>query len=147
MVQIEKTWEKGELIMNGEDRRQYERIDTNVKVKLPGDTEWHESNASNISAGGLLFETSRQLNIGDVVTLQFMLHSKSGTLSNVHFFSSSRIVRIAPKANTFQIAVEFIIEDDVRKEIRRMVEMIKSDNLKIKRPTTLDEVFHKSSPE
>jgi hypothetical protein len=147
IVEIQKTWEKGELIMNGEDKRRYERVDTNVKIKLPGDTEWHECNTSNISAGGLLFESSRQLNTGDIVTLQFILHSKSGTLSNVHFFSSAQVIRIAPKADTFQIAVEFIIEDDVRKEILRMVEMIKSDNLKVKRPTTLDEVFHKDKPD
>jgi Tfp pilus assembly protein PilZ len=133
--------------MTGEDKRRYERVETNVKVKLPGDTEWTECSTSNVSAGGLMFESSRQVNVGDSVTLQFMLHAKSGTLANVHFFSSARVVRVASKADTFQIAVEFIIEEDVRKEIHRVVEMIKSDNLKVKRPTTLDAVLHKSKPD
>jgi hypothetical protein len=133
--------------MTAEDKRRHERVDTNIKVKLPGDTEWCECSTSNVSAGGLFFESARQLNVGDIVTLQFMLHAESGTLANVHFFASARVVRIAPKADMFQIAVEFIIDEDVRKEILRMVEMIKSDNLKVNRPTMLDEVLHKSKPD
>ena len=133
--------------MTAEDKRRYERVDTNIKVKLPGDTEWCECSKSNVSAGGLFFESARQLNVGDIVTLQFMLYAESGTLANVHFFASARVVRIAPKADMFQIAVEFIIDEDVRKEILRIVEMIKSDNLKVNRPTMLDEVLHKSKPD
>jgi hypothetical protein len=132
--------------MGGEDKRRYERVETHVKVKLPGDAEWSECSTSNVSAGGLFFESVRQLNVGDLVTLQFMLHAESGTLANVHFFSSARVIRIVSKADMFQIAVEFIIEEDVRKEILRMIEMIKSDNLKINRPTMLDEVLHKNRP-
>jgi hypothetical protein len=133
--------------MGGEDKRRYERVETHVKVKLPGDTEWSECSTSNVSAGGLFFESARQLNVGDLVTLQFMLHAESCTLANVHFFSSARVIRIASKADMFQIAVEFIIDEDVRKEILRMIEMIKSDNLKVNRPTMLDEVLHKHKPD
>ena len=133
--------------MEGEEKRKYERVDTNVKVKLPGDTAWHECTTSNVSAGGLFFQTDRQLNVGDFVTLQFMLQAKSGTLANVHFFSSAKIVRIVPKGDIIEVAVEFIVDDDVRKEILKMVEMIKSQNLKVDRPTTLDAVLHKTKPE
>jgi Tfp pilus assembly protein PilZ len=133
--------------MGGEEKRKYERVDTNVKVKLPGDTAWQECTTSNVSAGGLFFQTDRQLNVGDFVTLQFMLQSKTGTLANVHFFASAKVVRISPKENSFQVAVEFIVDEDVRKEILKLVEMIKSQNLKVDRPTTLDAVFHKDKPE
>ncbi|HMK56538.1 MAG TPA: PilZ domain-containing protein [Dissulfurispiraceae bacterium] len=133
--------------MGAEEKRKYERVDTTVKVKLSGDADWTECTTSNVSAGGLFFESARSLNIGDTVSMQFMLQSKAGTLGNVHFFVSAKVVRIIPYCGAFQIAVEFIIEDDVRKEILKLIELIKGQNLKVERPTTLDAVFHKKKPE
>ena len=129
--------------MNGADRRKHERVDTNVKVKLPGDATWTECTTSNVSSGGLFFQAAKQLNVGDFVTLQFMLQAKIGTLANVHFFASAKVVRTIPKDDAFQIAVEFVVDEDVRKEIHKLVELIKSQNLKVDRPTTLDAVLHK----
>ncbi|MGO9380432.1 MAG: PilZ domain-containing protein [Dissulfurispiraceae bacterium] len=133
--------------MGGVEKRKYERVDANVKVKLPGDTSWIECTTSNVSAGGLLFDSVRRLTVGDFVTLQFMIQSKAGTLANVHFFATARVVRIAPKDDKFQTAVEFIVDEDVRKEIHKLVEMIKSQNLKVDRPTTLDAVLNKIKPD
>ena len=103
--------------MNRENKRRYERIETNAKVKLPGDTAWIECIASNVSGGGLFIEAARQLSIGDLVALQFMLESKSRTIPNVHFFGLARVVRVIPKSDINTIAVEFILDDYVRKEI------------------------------
>jgi hypothetical protein len=129
--------------MNRENERRYERVETNVKVKLPGDTTWIECMTSNISGGGLFFEAARQLIIGDFVALQFMLQSKSGTISNVHFFASAQVVRVIPKADIYKIAVEFILDDYVRKEILQLIEMIKSQSLRLDRPTIDDALFRK----
>src|SRR5664279_6660702 len=52
--------------------------------------------SSNVSAGGLCFDNLRLLTVGDFVTLQFMLQSKAGTISNVHFLTSARVIRIIP---------------------------------------------------
>ncbi|MGO9378524.1 MAG: PilZ domain-containing protein [Dissulfurispiraceae bacterium] len=133
--------------MGGAEKRKFERVDTNIKVKLPGDSSWTECTASSVSGGGLFFSSERHLNVGDFVTLQFMLQSKTGALSNVHFLASARVVRIIPKDDTFQIAVEFIVDDGVREEIIKLVKMIKSQNLKVDRPTTLDAILHKIKPE
>jgi len=120
--------------MTGENKRRYERVEANIKLKLPGDTAWTECSTSNVSAGGLFFESKRQLKVGDFLALQFILQAKSGSLANVHFFSSARVVRVVPKTDTFQIAVEFVVDEDVRKEIMKIVEMIK-----LNRPTKLNE--------
>jgi len=133
--------------MGGAEKRKYERVDAKVKVKLPGDASLTECTTSNVSAGGLFFDSMRQLTVGDLVTLQFMLQSKTETRANVHFFASSRVIRIIPKNDTFQAAVEFIVDGDVREEILRLVKIIKSQNLKVERPTTLDAVLHKIKPE
>ena len=133
--------------MGGAEKRKYERVDTNVKVKLPGDSVWTECISSNVSAGGLCFDTVRPLSVGDVVTLQFMLQSRTGTHANVHFFASSRVVRIIPRGDAFQAAVELIVDEDVRKEIHKLVKIIKSQNLTVDNPTTLDAVLHKRKPE
>jgi Tfp pilus assembly protein PilZ len=133
--------------MEETDHRKFERVETQVKVKLPGETAWTECTNANVSAGGLFFKSAKQLTTGDFVNLQFMLQAKSGTLSNVHFFASAKVVRITPENIGFQIAVEFIVDEDVRKEILKLVEMIKSQNLKVERPTTLDAVLHKRKPE
>lgn len=133
--------------MGGAEKRKYERVDTNVKVKLPGDATWTECSTSNVSAGGLFFDAARQLVVGDFVTLQFMLQSKTGILANVHFFATAKIVRIIPKENTFQTAVEFIVDEEVRNEINKLVNMIKSQNLKVERPTALDTLLHKIKPD
>lgn len=132
--------------MDGADRRKHERVDTSVKVKLPGDTTWTECATSNVSAGGLFFQTAKQLIVGDFVTLQFMLQAKIGTFANVHFFASAKVVRTTPKDDAFQIAVEFIVDEDVRKEIQKLIEMIKSQNLKVDRPTAIDAVLRKLKP-
>ena len=132
--------------MRKAEKRKYERVDTNVKVKLPDESVWTECTTSSVSAGGLCFDTMRQLTVGDVVTLQFMLPSRTGTHTNAHFFASSRVVRIIPRGDAFQAAVEFIIDEDVREEILRLVKIIKSQNLKVERPTTLDAVLHKIKP-
>lgn len=133
--------------MGQEDQRKFERVETHVKVKLPGDVSWIECINSNVSGGGLFFDSAKQLSLGDFVNIQFMLQAKSGTLSNVHFFASAKVVRVAPKDEIFQIAVEFIVDEDVRKEIIKLVEMIKSENLKVTRPTTHDAVLNKLKPD
>jgi hypothetical protein len=129
--------------VNTEDRRRYERVETNVMVKLPGDASWTESTTSNVSGGGLLFESTKQLNPDDLAPLQFML--QTGTHANVHFFASARVVRTRPKDNSFQIAVEFIIDEDVRKEISKLVAIIKGQNFMAERPTTSDALFGRSN--
>ena len=132
--------------MGRAEKIKYERVDTNVKVKLPGGSGLSECISSNVSAGGLCFDNLRQLTVGDFVTLQFMLQSKTGTRDNVHFLASSRVVRIIPMGDTFQAAVEFIVDEDVRKEIHKLVKIIKSQNLTVDNPTTLDAVLHKIRP-
>ena len=130
--------------MNAENKRRHERVETSIKVKLPGDAIWTESTTSNVSGCGLFFESTKQLNPGDLVTLQFMLQSKSGTLTNVHFFASARVVRVTSKADIYQVAVEFILDGDVRKEILKLVKTIKSQNLKVERPSISDALFQKN---
>jgi hypothetical protein len=103
--------------MNRENKRRYERVETIVKVKFPGNTAWIECMASNVSGGGLFFEAARQLSIGDFVALQFMLQSKSRTIPNVHFFGSARVVGVIPKSDFCTTAVKFIFDEYVRKEI------------------------------
>jgi len=132
--------------MGDKNQRKFERVETQVRVKLPGDATWTECINSNVSGSGLFFEAAKPLNTGDFVNLQFMLQAKSGTLSNVHFFASARVVRVSPGNKGFQVAVEFIVDEDVRKEILKLIEMIKSDNLKVKRPTTHDAALHKLKP-
>ncbi|HTZ18511.1 MAG TPA: PilZ domain-containing protein [Dissulfurispiraceae bacterium] len=129
------------------DKRKFERVDAYVKVKLPGDPDWTECKTSNVSGGGLLFESARQLNPGDFLTLQFMLQARSGTLANVHFFAPAKVVRVGPIKNAFMIAVEFIVDEAVRKEILKLVDAIKSQNLKIDRPTTHDALLHREKPD
>jgi len=129
--------------MNRENKRKHNRVEANVKVKLSNDTTWIECMTSNVSGSGLFFEAARQLSIGDFVALQFMLQSKSGTISNVHFFASARVVRVIPKADIYKIAVEFILDDYIRKEILQLIEMIKSQGLKVDRPSINDTLFRK----
>jgi hypothetical protein len=131
--------------MNAKNDRRYERVETSVRVKLPGDATWTESTTANVSGGGLFFDSAKQLNPEDLVTLQFMLQSKSGTLTNVHFFASARVVRVIPKADIYQIAAEFIIDGDNRKEILKLIERIKSQNLLLERPTSSDTLFGRST--
>jgi len=133
--------------MEETDQRKFERVETHVKVKLPDEAAWTECTNANVSGGGLFFKSAKQLNTGDFVNLQFMLQAKSGTLSNVHFFASAKVVRITPDNVGFQVAVEFIVDEDVRKEILKLIEMIKSQNLKVERPTTLDAALHRRKPE
>ena len=78
--------------MMGENKRRYERVETNVKVMLPGDAAWTECASCNVSGGGLFFESARQQKIGDLVTLQFMLQAKTRTMSNVHFIVSAKVI-------------------------------------------------------
>jgi len=133
--------------MAKENKRKFERVKVNTKVKLPGDIEWAECQNSDVSGSGLSFETGKQLKAGDFVTLQFMLHSESHVNANVHFFASAKVVRITPSADNFQIAVEFIIDDSVRKEILKTVEAIKSSKLRVERPTTMQAVLQKDKKE
>ncbi len=133
--------------MDRENTRRHERVDTNVKVKLPGDTTWTECATSNVSGSGLFFEAARQLSVGDFVALQFMLQSKAGTASNVHFFASAQVIRVIPRADIYQTAVEFILDDDLRKEILKMIMMIKSQNLRVNHPTISNKLFGKIKPE
>ena len=123
--------------MGRAEKIKYERVDTNVKVKLPGGSGLSECISSNVSAGGLCFDNLRLLTVGDFVTLQFMLQSKTGTRANVHFLASSRIVRIIPRGDAFQSAVEFIVDEDVREEIHKLVKIIKSQNLTVDNPPPL----------
>jgi hypothetical protein len=130
-----------------QDKRKYERVKVNTKVKLPGDTEWAECLNSDVSGSGLSFQTEKKLQPGDFVTLQFMLHSEASVTANTHFFASAKVVRIVPGENIFRIAVEFIIDEAVRKEILKVVEMIKSQNLKVERPSSIATVLRKNVPE
>ena len=133
--------------MPGENKRRFERVRAQAKVKLPGETEWSECNNSNISGSGLFFDTAKELKSGDFVTMQFMLHTESTAIANVHFFASAKVVRVIPRENSFQTAVEFIIDDLVRKEILKVIEIIKSQNLKVDRPTTIEAVLQKNKPQ
>jgi hypothetical protein len=133
--------------MVDENKRRFERVNATARVKLPGDAGWTECDNSNVSGAGLFFETSKQLQTGDFVTLQFMLQSESGSVANIHFFTSAKVVRIEPRGDKFQIAVEFIIDDAVRKEILKVVETIKSHNLRVERPTTAEAILHKEKHE
>jgi hypothetical protein len=130
-----------------DNKRKYERVKVNAKVKLPGDPGWAECENSDVSGSGLFFETAKELKAGDFVTLQFMLQSQANTVANTHFFASAKVVRIVPKKNNFQIAVEFVIDDAVRKEILKAVEIIKGQNLKVDRPTTLQAILKKAEQE
>jgi hypothetical protein len=133
--------------MGDTNQRKFERVETHVKVKLPGDAAWTECINSNVSGGGLFFEAIKPLNTGDFVNLQFMLQAKSGTLSNVHFFASAKVIRITPGNKGFRVAVEFIVDEEVRKEILKLIEKIKSENLKVARPITHGAVLRKLKPE
>jgi hypothetical protein len=130
-----------------ENKRRYERVQVNTKVKLPGDSVWSECQNSNVSGSGLFFETGKELKPGDFVTLQFMLHSDISSNANIHFFASAKVVRIEPKDDNFQIAVEFIIDEAVRKEILKAVETIKSSKMKVERPTTMQAILQKDKPQ
>lgn len=81
------------------------------------------------------------------MTLQFMLQSKTGTLANVYFFASAPIVRIIRKNDdSFQIAGEVIVDEDLRKEINKRVNIIQGQNMKIDRTATRHAVFDKIKP-
>jgi Tfp pilus assembly protein PilZ len=135
------------LIMPLENKRRFERIQSHTKVKLPGESGWAECYNSNISGSGLYFDTAKQLQVGDFVNLQFMLHTESTAIANVHFFASAKVVRVIPGENIFQTAVEFIIDDAVRKEILKVIEIIKGQNLKVDRPTATEAVLQKNKPQ
>ena len=134
--------------MAQEENRRFERVKANIRVKLSGDTEWYECDNSNISGAGLLFESARQLKAGDSITLQFMLYAESGSVSNIHFFSEAKVIRIAPtaKKGIFEVAAEFFFDEAVRKEVLRVIETIKSHNLKVDRPTSIEAVLRKDKP-
>lgn len=132
------------MLMYAEDRRKYERVETNVKLKLSGDAAWTEcttADCTNVSGGGLSFIYAGQVSVGDCITLQFILHTKSGAASNIHFLASARVVRVTPKNDLYQVAVEFLIDENIRKELLNVIKMIKSDNLKITRPTNNETLF------
>ena len=132
--------------MSAENKRGFERVRALSKVKLPGESHWTECSNSNISGSGLFFETAKELKAGDFVTLQFMLHAETTAISNVHFFASAKVVRVTPGENYFHTAVEFIIDDAVRKEILKVIEVIKSQQLKVDRPTSIEAVLQKNKP-
>jgi hypothetical protein len=133
--------------IGGVKKRKRERVDTNVKVKPPGDSARTECTTSNVRTGSFCFDTAQQLTVEDPVTLQVMLQSKTETRANVHFLASSRVIRIIPKDDKFQTPVEFIADVAVREEILRLLKVIKSQNLKIERPKTLDAVLYKKKAE
>lgn len=89
------------------------------------------------------FESTRQQKIGDLVTLQFMLQVKIGTMSNVHFFVSAKVIRVIPQSSELQIAVEFILDKDVREEILKVVKIIQSQNLEVESLTVREKLFLK----
>jgi hypothetical protein len=72
-----------------------------------------------------------------------MLQAESGSVGNVHFFASAKVVRVEPRGEKFQTAVEFIIDETIRKEILKVVAAIKGHNLKVDRPTSTDAILHK----
>jgi len=129
------------------EKRKYERVPTELRVKLPGDREWTDCTTSNVSGGGLLFEAKRKLLIGDMVTLQFMLRSKFGNLSNVHFMVTARVIRVVSISENYQIAVEFILDGSIKQEILKVVGMVKSQNLTINRKAACDAVFQRIQSE
>jgi hypothetical protein len=121
--------------MNTKNKRQHERVETNIKIKLPDEASWTECTTSNVSGSGLFFDAQRQLSVGEFIVLQFMLQSKSGTTSNVHFFALAQIVRVIPKSDIYQTAIEFIVDEALQKEILRHVNIIKSQSPRLDRPT------------
>jgi hypothetical protein len=131
--------------MAQEENRRFERVSAVIKVKLSGDPEWYECANSNISGAGLLLESARQLKKGDSITLQFMLSAESGSLSNIHFFAEAKVIRVgqASKKDIFEVAAEFIFDEAVRKEVLKVIETIKSRNLKVDRPTAIEAMLHK----
>jgi hypothetical protein len=126
------------------DARRYARVETRVKVKLPGDLAWTESAAVNVSGSGMLFDTAKRLSKGELTALQFILQGSSGAGGNVHFFASAKVIWSAPIKDLFRTAVELIIKDDARSEMMKILEIIKCRNLKIVRQTSLDAVLHRS---
>jgi Tfp pilus assembly protein PilZ len=122
-------------ITNRTDARRYARVETSVKVKLPGDLAWTESTAANVSVCGLLFDTARRLSIGDFTALQFMLQNSPDAGGNAHFFASAKIIWIAPIKGLFKTAVELIVTDDVGSEIAKTLEAISSGSAIKQLPT------------
>jgi Tfp pilus assembly protein PilZ len=131
--------------MDQEENRRFERVIAVTKIKLSGDPAWYECANSNISGTGLLFESARQLKVGESITLQIMLFAESGSVSNIHFFAEAKVIRIEPnsKKDIFEVAAEFIFDETVRKEVLRVIETIKSRNLKVDRPTSIEAILHK----
>ena len=111
------------------EERRYYRIETSVKVKLPGDLEWTESEHANVSGCGMLFDTARRLSTGDFIPLQFMLQGSTDKAGHVHFFASAKIVWIAPLKGYFRTAAELLVNDEVRTEILKILDVIKNRDL------------------
>jgi hypothetical protein len=112
-------------------------VETNVKAKLQGDTLWTECPDANVSGCGLLFDTLKRLNEGDLNTLQFMLHYRSGSSDNTLFFANAKVIRAAPRKGFFRTAVEFVIDDMARSEILRVLNIIRCQELKTSNLTVL----------
>jgi hypothetical protein len=124
--------------------RRFDRIETTVKVKLKGGTVWTECADANISGCGLLFDAEKRLSVGDFDALQFMLQSRSGTTANVLFFATAKVVRTTPRKGFFRTGVELIIDDMVRDEIVRVLNIIKCQTLRVNCTTTHEAMFGKS---
>ena len=52
-----------------------------------------------------LVHLSFKFGVGDVVTLQFMLPSRTGTDAKAHFFASSRVIRTILEDDTFSVPI------------------------------------------
>jgi Tfp pilus assembly protein PilZ len=117
------------------DARRYARVETRVKVKLPGDLAWTESAAANVSVCGLLFDTAKRLSIGDFTALQFMLQNSPDVGGNAHFFVSAKVIWIAPIKGLFKTAVELIVNDDMRSEIAKTLGAINPGSVIKRLPT------------
>ena len=51
--------------------------------------------------------------------------------------------RVTPQSNGFQVAVEFILNKDLREEILKVVKIIQSQNLEVERPTIREKLFRR----
>ncbi len=124
--------------VKSKEERRYARVKTPVKVKLPGDLTWTESAYSDVSGCGLLFDTARRMSIGDFTPLQFELRGSPDANGSMLFFAPAKIVWIAPFKGYFRTAVELLINDDMRYEIVKLLEIIKNKSIMTPRQTSRD---------
>ncbi len=112
--------------MENQERRKHERVETLVKLKIKGDVSWVECSHSNVSEGGLLFESKANYNVGTVLAMQLILSAKDN-MSNTHFFISGEVMRSTRSEDKYLIAVKFInVNEEISEALRRIIVKIKA---------------------